>query len=522
MCIIYSNVVAAEMVKSDSNTRIAKNTLFLSIRMMVVLLINLFTTRAILAGLGADDFGIYNVVCGFVSMFTFLSHSISNGIQRFYNYELGKHGAGGAQNIYVTSLFIQLLIVLVLVLFTESFGLWYVNTKMVIPDNRIVAANFIFQFSIVSFIFTLLQSPYSASIIAHEKMDFFAFMSVMDAVLKLGIALAIPYYLSDKLIIYGLLILLISVINFFVYYLYSKKKFVEIKLKRYFNPSLIKEMLSFSGWNIFGVFSDMLKEQGLNLIINVFFGPVVNAARAVSYQVSSAIRGFVSSASVSVRPQIVQSYAKGSINRSLSLVYSLTKITTVLYIAFGCPIILEVNYILHLWLGGSVPDHTASFVVIVILISLVNNMNSALSGIVHASGQMRDYQLYGGLISLLSVPASYFVLYFWGEAELAFWVCLLFTVIMQIVSLFIVRGIVGLSIRRYCTEIVIPMTVVAIIAFFVPYLLHGYLEEGFIRLILVAFTSTILTVLSSYFIALTKKERDVAKELLRKIKSRAN
>ena len=198
--------------------------------------------------------------------------------------------------------------------------------------------------------------------------------------------------------------------------------FDEIRIKRYFDASLIKKMLAFSGWNIFGVFSDMLKEQGLNLIINLFFGPIVNAARAIAYQVSTAIKGFVSSANMAVRPQIVQSYAQNNKQRSLSLVFSMTKLVTFIYITLGCPIVLEINYILHLWLGESFPDHTDSFVIIVLLISLINNMNSVLSAIVHASGNMRDYQLYGGLVSVLTVPFAYLALKLGCPAESAFWV----------------------------------------------------------------------------------------------------
>ena len=511
------------MANLESNTRIAKNTLFLSVRMVFVLFINLFTTRAVLAGLGADDFGVYNVVGGFVSMFTFLSHSISNGIQRFYNFELGKNGIEGAQKVYLTSLLIQGLIIIVLLIFTESFGLWYLNHKMVIPAERLFAARFIFQFSILSFVFALLQSPYSASIVAHERMDFFAIMSVVDAIFKLLIALSIPHFLHDKLVVYGLLILFISLFNFIVYYYYSRSHFEEIRIKKYFNVSLIKKMLSFSGWNVFGVFSEMLKEQGLNLIINLFFGPIVNAARAIAYQVSTAIRGFVSSANMAVRPQIVQSYAQDNKRRSLSLVFSMTKLITIIYIALGCPIILEINFILHLWLGDYFPEHTASFVIIVLLISLVNNMNSVLSAIVHASGKMRDYQLYGGSVSMLSVPFAYLALYLGGSPESAFWVSLLFTVVMQLVSLFVVQSIVGLSVKRYFVDIVVPMTLVTIVAIIVPALLHTLICESFVRLLIVASASLISSVISFYFLAMSTNENTIAKQIvLKRFKKKHN
>ena len=232
---------------TSANKRIAKNSLFLSIRMVIVLVISLYTTRIVLKVLGVEDYGVYNVVCGFVSMFAFLNTSMSNGIQRFFNYEYGKNGEEGANRVYCTAVIIQAILALIIVILTESFGLWYLHNKMVIPDDRMFAAEWIFQLSILSFIFIIMQAPYTAAVMAHERMDFYAVINVFDAILKLGIVFLLPYVSIDVLIMYGILMTGISVVNFILYYIYCKKQFSEIKFRRTKGNSLFKSMLGFSG-----------------------------------------------------------------------------------------------------------------------------------------------------------------------------------------------------------------------------------------------------------------------------------
>ena len=264
---------------SLKNEKIALNTILLSVRMVFVLFLSLYTTRITLDVLGIDDFGIYNVVGGFVSMFVFLNTSMSNGIQRFFNFELGRNGIKGAQKVYITSLIIQLILLFVLILLTETFGLWYLYNKMVIPQERFWAALWVFQLSVLSFVFVIMQVPYNAAIMAHEKMNFYAFIGVLDAILKLAIVFLIPYANSDALILYAALLAAISLLNFLLVFFYSRKHFEEIRILPLFDKLLFKSMLSFSGWNIFGTFSNMMREQGLNVILNLFLGPIVNAAR---------------------------------------------------------------------------------------------------------------------------------------------------------------------------------------------------------------------------------------------------
>lgn len=504
----------------SNNKRIAKNSIFMAIRMVFVLGITLYTTRVILNILGVEDYGVYNVVCGFVSMFAFLNISMSNGIQRFFNYELGKNGVDGANKVYNTALLIQSILAIIIIILTESLGLWYLHNKMVIPDGRMFAAEWIFQFSVMSFLFIIMQAPYAAAVMAHERMDFYAIVSVLDAVLKLGIVFAIPVLPGDKLIVYGLLYSLINILNFVIYYIYCKKNFAEIKIKRYFDKSLFQSMLGFSGWNIFGSISGVMKEQGINLVINLFFGPVVNAARGVAAQINGGLQSFVSNITTPVRPQVVQSYARGEYVRTMNLTYSVSKLSCCFLYLCALPVVLEIDYILRLWLGNTIPDHTNTFVIIVILTSFVNNLNAAVSGVIHASGKMMVYQTVSSTISLMCVPCSYFGLKFGMSPEFALLMVMGWAAISQIASLFILKTIVSYSIRDYVKSVLWPLLAVMIVTFWPALFIHEYMTSGFIRFLIVGITSVSASSLGIYYIALNRSERGLINSFLSKFKQK--
>ncbi len=482
--------------------------------MVFVLLLGFYTTRVTLKALGVDDFGIYNVVCGFVSMFTFLNTSMSNGIQRFFNFELGKNGIDGARRVYVTSLVVQLLLLLLIVLLTETLGLWYLHNKMVIPPERLVAAQWIFQISVISFVLIIMQVPFNAAIMAHEHMNFYAFIGVLDAILKLVIVILIPFADVDRLVLYGFLLMLISLLNFVLAFVYARSHFVEIRIRPLFNKGLFRSMLSFSGWNIFGSFSGMMREQGLNMILNLFFGPVVNAARGVAYQVISGLQGFVVNVSTAIRPQMVQSYAQGNSARTINLMFSLSKFSiSVLYI-IAYPVLLEINYVLDLWLGGDVPDYTASFVVIVILITFLNNMNASLSAVVHATGKMCKYQVVSSFITLSSLPVAYYSLKLGCSPNSVFWISLIFTFFMQIASLLILRSIVFFSLSKYVRKVILPFIFFVSISFPVPLIPHYIMCDGFLRLFVVSAVSISTSLLLFYLVGLDSKEKILVNSFL--------
>lgn len=501
---------------SANNNRIARNSIFMSIRMVIVLGITLYTTRALLRILGVEDYGVYNVVCGFVSMFTFLNTSMSNGIQRYYNYELGKSGSTGAQKVYSTAVVIQLILSIIIIALTETIGIWYLNNKMVIPGERMFAATCIFQFSVVGFLFVIMQAPFVAAIMANERMDFYAIVSVLDSCIKLAIVFVIPLFGFDNLIVYGLLLMLVSILNFLLYYIYSKRTFKEIHLSLKIEGTLFRSMLGFSGWNIFGSFSHMMKEQGINLVMNLFGGPVVNAARGVAAQVSSGIQNFVSNITIPVRPQIVQSYAKGDIQRTMNLTYSVSKLSCFFLYMIGLPVMVEINYILNIWLGDNVPEHTGMFVVIIILTSFLNNLNAAISNVVHATGVMKKYQTYSAIIVLSAIPLAYLVLKFGAAPEYALIMALFAMIVAQVAALLILKQIIDYSIVEYVKKVIIPILVVILSTIWIPIIPHFSMQSSFIRLVLVCGLSLITIASSVYFIGLNNSEKTIVKTLLRK------
>ena len=501
---------------SADNKRIAKNTAFLYVRMIFVLLVSLYSTRVVLHVLGVVDYGINNVVAGFVSMFAFLNTSMTNGIQRFFNFKLGSEGADSLTRVYKSALLIQLGLTFIILLLLETFGLWYLETKMVIPPDRLPAARWIFQFSVISLVFLVLQIPYSAAIMAHERMDYYAFVSVFDAVAKLGIAFSIPYVPYDKLISYGFLILLIALANFLLYFVYAKVKFPEMHLQKGRDNALMKSMISFSGWNVFGTFAYMMKSQGLNVLLNAFFGPVVNAARGVSNQIMGAIHGFSSNIVISFRPQLVQSYAAGNTERVRRMFFSLSKISYILLYSISAPIVIELSYILHLWLGEDVPDYTIPFTVLVLANMVVSSLHTPLTQIVHAVGKMRTFQLAISIIICSILPVSWVLLKMGANPIVVYWVSLAISVINQVVCLFIVRSLFPFSIKQYLWSVIIPCAVYSLICPIAPLVPRYFMNESFGRLLVVVIVSVLSSSVITYFGILDNEERRLVKSFISK------
>lgn len=507
------------MVGSPSSSQImARNTILLSVRLVFVLCVTLYTTRALLGVLGVDDYGLYNVVCGFVALFTFLNTSMSNGVQRFYNYELGRSGANGANRVFVTATLVQFVLLIILFIGLETAGVWYINTKLVVESSRLFAANWIYQLSVISFMFVIMQVPFTAAVMAHEKMDFYSFVSILDAVLKLLIVFAVPYADGDNLIVYSIFLTFVSVLNFFLYLIFSWKNFEEIKFNFYLDKKLIVSMLNFSGWNIFGAMSTAAKDQGINMVLNLFFGTVVNAARAVAMQVSSGLQGFVSNISIAIRPQVVQSYARGDISRSMKLTYSISKLSCILLYIIAYPLVLELDFVLNAWLDGTVPEHTSEFVIIIILTSFVNNLNAAVSGVVHASGKMRKYQVITSIIAIMSLPVAYLFLKLGFSSETALWITFVFTLLSQIAALIILKGIVNYSYRDYVIEVIVPFFLVIIISFYPPLCIRNCMDYGITRFLIVVLSSFLLSSISTYFVGLNSQEKILANSFLSKFK----
>lgn len=505
---------------SSSNKRIAKNSIFLTIRMVVVMLIALYTTRVVLHVLGVEDYGVNNVVCGFVTMFAFLNISMGNGIQRFFNYEYGKNGEEGATEVFVTSIYIQALLALLVVIVIEPVGLWYLHNKMVIPADRMVAAEWIFQLAVLKFVVGIMQSPFYAAMIAHERLDVYAIIQILDSVLNLGIVFLLQVLSGDKLILYGVLGLIITITGIVIYVVYCRKNFSEIRFRRGLNKDLFKKMLGFSGWNLFGSFSGVMENQGINLVLNFFYGPVVNAARGVANQINGAVHSFVLNITMPVRPQVTQSYAKGDICRTMSLTYGVSKMSSAVIMLLAIPACIEIDYLLHLWLGDAVPNHTAMFTILILMTSLVNNLNAAISNVVHATGVMRKYQLWGSIVRVCSVPMAYFLIKYYNIPELGLLAVLITATASHLACLIIVRKIISFSLREYNRLVVWPILLILILSVITIYPIHYYMQESLLRLILVCFTSVVVIVFAFYFIAFNRSERQLASQMLSPLLSR--
>ena len=489
--------------------------------MRVVLGLSLYTTRVVLNILGIVDYGIYNIVCGFVSMFAFLNNSLANGVQRFYNFKKGKCSSNEIPDVYSTSLAILEILVMIVFCLLETLGVWYIYNKMIIPAERFEAAFWIFQCSVVSLIFVILQVPYSAAILAFERMDFYAFVSIIDAILKLLIVLILPYSTLDNLGLYGVLSLLVSVSNFILYYCYSKKHFnKELQLKKIKNRKLFKEITTFSGWNVFGTFAYMIKDQGLNVLLNAFFGPIVNAAKGVAMQVNSALQGFSTNIVAAIRPQLVQSYSAGNVMRVENLMFSMSRMIFVMLFCLSLPIIMELNFILHIWLSDSIPEYTIIFTDLVLVNMIITSMNTPLSQVVHATGRMRNYQVCTSFVICTILPISWGLLKLGYSPVSTFVVCIIVSIFNQVVCLFLLRKIFPFSIKSYVVKIVMPCIVLSGFSLIVPMTIKVLISEGYPRLVINTLTTVLATVLLSYLVVFSKDEKKLMNEFVQRFRKR--
>lgn len=504
-----------------NNKIILRNTIFMAIRMVLLLGISLYTSRVVLQVLGVEDYGIYNVVAGFVSMFAFLNSSMTNANQRFYNIELGKDSDTGVNVVYNTSLRIQVFLAIAVLLLTETVGLWYLYDKMVIPPDRLDAAFWVFQFSVISLLFIIFQIPYSAAIIAYERMDYYAYVGIIDAFLKLFIALSIPYAKGDQLIVYGFLLLTINIINWCLYFFYAKLHFKVLSFHKKFNFDLFKNMLGFSAWNCFGIFSTVFREQGANMLLNLFFGPVINAARAIAYQVSGALESFVLNITTASRPQMIQTYAKGERERMFHIMYSVSKLCFLFVLCIALPIIIEVDFVLKIWLGDTIPEHTNSFMVLVVIAALIRVFHPMTSHIVHATGKMSVFQVTNGILNLLLIPIVYVMLRLGYSPESIFVLFIIMNMVIQYVSWIILRRLVPeFSIASYIRQVIIPLCIISVLAVILPYVAHIEMDSGFMRFFIVTLLSVASIITLGFLIALNHSEKRTIVGYLEKIRKR--
>lgn len=508
------------MSQSANNKRIAKNTLLLYVRMIFIMGVSLFTSRVVLQALGVEDFGIYNVVGGFVLMFAIMSNSLSAAISRFITYELGKENHSRIRDVFSISVIIQLVIALIVLLLSEIMGLWFINTQMSIPPDRIYAANWVFQFSLITFVINLISVPYNATIIAHEHMGAFAYISSLDAVLRLLISYLIFISPIDRLIFNSVLICLSSVFIRFIYTIYCRRHFEECELRWVLDRVLLKEIFGFAGWNFIGAGSGVLRDQGVNVLLNVFCGPLVNAARGIAMQVNSAVQQFATSFTTALNPQITKSYASGDKEYSFKLVFQGAKLSYLLLYTISLPIILETHTLLRLWLGD-VPNYAVQFVQLVMIYGLSEGISYTLVTLMLATGDIRNYQIIVGGCQMLNFPLSWLFLKIGASPEYTFVISICVAFGCLFLRLIMLRKMVGLPVRRFLSSVVCRVLVVTVVSSIFPLLLKFYTEPSIIRFFCLTITSVFSVVFFSLTLACSVKERNfVLKKIVTIIKMR--
>lgn len=492
---------------ADSNSKaLAKNTVVLYVRMFFSMLVSLYTSRVILKYLGVEDYGIYNAVGGIVSMFGIISTSLSTSISRNITFELGRHNIEKLKKVFSMSINIQIVLILIILLIGETIGLWFVNTQMVIPIERINAANWIYQISMATFAINLISIPYNASIIAHERMTAFAYIGVLETLLKLVVVYMLAVSPIDRLISYGLLLLCISLVIRLIYQIYCKRNFEECEYQFILDKSIFNEMFGFAAWNFIGTTSSILRSQGLNVLLNLFFGPAVNAARAISTQVNGAINSFVSNFMTALTPQITKAYAKGDLGYVVNCIYRGAKFSFYLLLFLSLPVMIETDYILKIWLVN-VPNTTVWFVRFILLYSLADTYSRTLINASNATGDIKRFQLVTGGINLMVLPVSYIILKLGSPAESTVLVSVFTTILGIYPRVYYVRKHIPITVLKYIKKVILPTITVALLSFMVPYLLHIYIEETIYRLLAVCMLSCLTSIFFILFLGCTKEER---------------
>ncbi|MBQ1938534.1 MAG: lipopolysaccharide biosynthesis protein [Bacteroidales bacterium] len=489
--------------------RIARNAILLYVRMLVLLFVGLFTSRVVLSALGVEDFGVYTAVGGIVVLFSVLTTAVSNAISRFMSFQLGKGDMLRLKEVFGVSRVMLVLLCVLLLILTETLGLWFLQNCMNIPAERMTAATWVLQCSMGIMMVNLLAIPYNALLISREKMDVFALVSIVEGVLKLAVAYLLYLSSHDKLVTYALLMLAVALIVRSLYSIYCKKNYAESRFSLRFTASssgLVKEMFSFAGWNTLGSATLLVNTQGINILQNVFFGVLVNAGRGIAMQVEGIFKQFASNIMLAFNPQIVKSYANGDLRYCYLMVQRASKFTYLVQVLLAIPIWIECEYLLHLWLG-QVPDYAVTFVRLAILCTLVDMSSNALFQLIQASGKIRKYSLLSSLLALTVFPLSWWAYQAGASPESSYWI---FAGIYSLI--FIWKGLMAKELTAFplgaFVRLFFRLLLISVLAFVCAQLVYGICAcQPFVHLILVTLTSTVVLAVLSYFLVLTDGEK---------------
>ena len=495
------------MLEQSVSKRIAKNTIFLYIRMILVMVVSLYTSRVILNTLGASDYGIYNVVGGVVTIMTFLSGALGASTSRFLTYDLGLGDQEKLNRTFSAALLLHIGVALIVVFFGETGGLWLLYNKLVIPRERMTAAFWVLQASIITTCINFIQVPFTASIISHEKMSIYAYVGLYDAAAKLAIAYLITISPYDKLIVYAFLLMVNSLIVTLFYRFYTRRIFIECRLHKVKDYSLFKRLLSYTGWELFGGIASVSQGQGISIVLNMFFGTIVNAARGITQQISAAVTQFVTNFLLASRPQVIKYCAEGKYEDMYNLTFRTAKYSYLLMLAMVIPICFEIDFILKIWLGEAVPNYTNVFSIIVLITGLVSSIHTAALMPYHAIGKLGTGNVIGGTLMFISLPLTYFLFKMGLPPYWAFIAILITNSLQQVTTWLVIHSYVYFSYWDLLRKTYIPIAVVTVLALPVPFLIWISMPEGWLRLFVLVLCSEIVLVLQVFFIAMTKGER---------------
>jgi O-antigen/teichoic acid export membrane protein len=503
----------------QNNKRIAKNTLMLYFRMILTMLVSLYTSRVVLNTLGVEDYGIYNVVGGVVVMFGFLNSSMASATNRFLSFELGRKDYVRLRNIFSMSVNIHSIIALVIFLLAETVGLWFLNTQLKIPAARFNAAFWVYQFSVLSFMVSIVRVPYNSMIIAHERMNIYAWMSIIEVVLKLLIVYLLLIVSFDKLKLYSALTFLVTLLISVIYAVYCLRKFNEAKYRFYWEPQLFKQVFSHSGWMLFGTTANMLSTQGINMLMNIFFGVTVNAARAIAYQIQGAVNTFVSNFMMAVNPQIIKLYAQNDMDIMYKLVFRASRYSFYLFFVMALPVLMLTETFLTWWLK-IVPEFAVLFTRLTIIDLGFTVFYGPLATINQATGKIKNYQL-AITILFLTIFASTLIAYKVGmPSYTAFIIMIITSVIGVFMRLLIIKRQIQFSISLYIRNVLYKTFSVAILSIPLPLLLLKSFGNDFLQFIIVGLASVLSVTISVWVVGMEESERSFFRQKIKMLKSK--
>lgn len=505
------------MTELNSNKKILRNSLSLYVRMGFTLLVALYTSRVLLNKLGVDDYGLYTIVGGLISFLGFLNMAMSSTTQRFLAFDIGKGSKIELNKTFNLSVLIHSSLSILVLVIGEIIGSWYVLNVLNVANNQRTLAFIIFQLTLCMFIIKIMQVPFSATITAHEKMNIFARISIIEAFLNLGLLFILNFIENDKLILYTSMLLGINLIIFFLNFLYCKFNFKEIKLKFYYNKLKFKEMLSYSSWSLIGNLAVVSRGYGINIILNLFFGVVINAAYGVTMQFQSAISMFTDSFRMAINPQIIKNYANNNMDRMYELIYLSSKFSYFIMLFLIIPAWINIDFILKLWLVNP-PEYTSVFVRLSVIYLLIESVSGALITAVQATGKIKNYQIVTGIIILLNLPISYLFLKLGYEPHVTYVISIIISVLALLSRLFFLRRLIDFPLKQYYNKVISRILITFPIICAYVYVVKDY-NNSFIEVVFNVGLSMLLAIILIFTFGMNSAEKNTIKSLiLKKIK----